>query len=203
MENFGPAFFLASWLTGQLFRVKKQADVETKLTKIEVRAESLLQKLNGLVQHFAGHTYGPPNGVHLVPRVASIRFLELVLVNPSQYPVIDFSTELSIHHVSATSVIADPSSTQRLSLGITFPQAEPHRATTIELQSERTGVIARMSTRTHTALQLFVIHRFGDEVSVAFQTYAEGALAHEDCSSELLRVDLHSLEEYANRSAYG
>lgn len=42
---FGPSFFLASWLSGQYFRVKRQAKVEDNLEKIEKRASDILNSL--------------------------------------------------------------------------------------------------------------------------------------------------------------
>lgn len=42
---FGPSFFLASWLTGQYFRVTRQAKVEDNLEKIEKRANDILNRL--------------------------------------------------------------------------------------------------------------------------------------------------------------
>ena len=42
---FGPSFFLASWLSGQYFRVTRQAKVEGNLEKIEKRADDILNSL--------------------------------------------------------------------------------------------------------------------------------------------------------------
>lgn len=42
---FGPSFFLASWLSGQYFRVARQAKVEGNLEKIEKRANDILNSL--------------------------------------------------------------------------------------------------------------------------------------------------------------
>lgn len=42
---FGPSFFLASWLSGQYFRVTRQAKVESNFEKIENRANSILNSL--------------------------------------------------------------------------------------------------------------------------------------------------------------
>lgn len=42
---FGPSFFLASWLSGQYFRVTRQAKVESNFEKIESRANKILTSL--------------------------------------------------------------------------------------------------------------------------------------------------------------
>ncbi|WP_411382946.1 hypothetical protein ACK3BK_17030 [Pseudomonas sp. L7] len=81
---FGPAFFLASWLVGQIFRVRKQAGVERSLGDVESRLINLTTSLGGVegrlenistgleknVQELVGHINGGdsfccvmPNGV--------------------------------------------------------------------------------------------------------------------------------------------
>lgn len=45
IANFGPSFFLASWMTGQFFRVRKQAGVESSLTTLEGRVSNVLERL--------------------------------------------------------------------------------------------------------------------------------------------------------------
>jgi hypothetical protein len=55
---FGPSFFLASWITGQFFRVKKQVKVESSLSVMEDRLRELLttleQKTADLISHVSG-----------------------------------------------------------------------------------------------------------------------------------------------------
>ena len=53
---FGPSFFLASWATGQFFRVRKQAQVESNLLSIEGRLENVVSKLEQQAKDFAGPT---------------------------------------------------------------------------------------------------------------------------------------------------
>jgi len=45
IANFGPSFFLASWMTGQFFRVRKQAGVESSLSLLEGRLSGVLDRL--------------------------------------------------------------------------------------------------------------------------------------------------------------
>lgn len=35
ISGFGPAFFLASWMTGQFFRIRKQEKVQSGLSSVE------------------------------------------------------------------------------------------------------------------------------------------------------------------------
>lgn len=55
---FGPTFFLISWMTGQLFRVKKQSKVESNLTEIENRVGSLLKELELKAERITNHITG-------------------------------------------------------------------------------------------------------------------------------------------------
>jgi len=55
---FGPSFFLASWITGQFFRVRKQVKVENSLAAMENRLNDLLTtleiKTTDLINHISG-----------------------------------------------------------------------------------------------------------------------------------------------------
>ncbi|QKY07985.1 hypothetical protein [Janthinobacterium lividum] len=55
---FGPAFFLTSWLVGQIFRVKKQVGVEKSLGDVEERMETLTTKLEGVEGRLESMTAG-------------------------------------------------------------------------------------------------------------------------------------------------
>lgn len=58
MGAFGPAFFLASWLTGQIFRIKKQAGVENHLQLLEERLVGLVNKIETETQELLNHITG-------------------------------------------------------------------------------------------------------------------------------------------------
>jgi hypothetical protein len=47
VKNFGPSFFLLSWMTGQWFRVKKQSGVESRLDQIAGRIEKAANDVTG------------------------------------------------------------------------------------------------------------------------------------------------------------
>ena len=55
---FGPTFFLASWITGQFFRVKKQVKVESSLNVMEDRLKQLLDTLEQKTMDLIGHVSG-------------------------------------------------------------------------------------------------------------------------------------------------
>jgi hypothetical protein len=58
LAAFGPSFFLASWLTGQVFRVRKQAGVESSLQMLEGRVTGLVDKLEGATRELVNHMTG-------------------------------------------------------------------------------------------------------------------------------------------------
>jgi hypothetical protein len=58
LAAFGPSFFLASWLTGQVFRVRKQAGVESSLQALEGRIIELVDKLEEETQELLNHMTG-------------------------------------------------------------------------------------------------------------------------------------------------
>lgn len=58
LAAFGPSFFLASWLTGQVFRVRKQAGVESGLLVLETRLNGLVDKIEGSTLELLNHMTG-------------------------------------------------------------------------------------------------------------------------------------------------
>jgi len=58
LAAFGPSFFLASWLTGQVFRVRKQAGVESSLQALEGRMTGLVDKLEDKTRDLVNHITG-------------------------------------------------------------------------------------------------------------------------------------------------
>ncbi|WP_043311344.1 hypothetical protein [Pseudomonas sp. ML96] len=58
LAALGPSFFLASWLTGQVFRVRKQAGVESGLQSLERRLSGLVEKIEGDTRELLNHMTG-------------------------------------------------------------------------------------------------------------------------------------------------
>jgi len=56
--NLGPAFFFASWMTGQIFRVRKQAGVESSLAAVEQRIQAVTERLEHQTEQLVGHVTG-------------------------------------------------------------------------------------------------------------------------------------------------
>ncbi|MBA3591170.1 hypothetical protein, partial [Methylibium sp.] len=90
---FGPSFFLASWATGQFFRVQKQVGVEKNLTSIETRVTTLVERLEKHTTDFLGYATGGDSWASFRPMLPSRDTLELMLHNESKYPVFDVYAE--------------------------------------------------------------------------------------------------------------
>lgn len=58
LAAFGPSFFLASWLVGQVFRVRKQAGVESGLQTLETRLNGVVDKIEGDTRELLNHMTG-------------------------------------------------------------------------------------------------------------------------------------------------
>jgi hypothetical protein len=91
---FGPSFFLASWATGQFFRVQKQASVEKNLTSIETRVDNLVTRLERHSEDFIGYSTGSDSVAYFVPMITGSDVVDLALMNKSVYPVFDIHSEV-------------------------------------------------------------------------------------------------------------
>lgn len=58
ISAFSPAFFLASWMTGQFFRIKKQESVQQGINSVETRVEKLLVELENKAKELVCYTTG-------------------------------------------------------------------------------------------------------------------------------------------------
>jgi hypothetical protein len=58
ISAFGPAFFLASWMTGQFFRIRKQEYVQSGLSSVETRLQSLVEQLEMHAKEITHYTTG-------------------------------------------------------------------------------------------------------------------------------------------------
>lgn len=72
---FGPSFFLVSWATGQVFRVKKQEDVEHKLSSLEANLNTLLDHVTP--QHRADPTQ-QDDSARVIPLSRVVEFYDAV-----------------------------------------------------------------------------------------------------------------------------
>jgi hypothetical protein len=94
IEIFAPAFFLLSWLSGQIVRVRKQAAVEGSLSKVESRLEAVVSRLETQSQEFRGFTIGEGAVLRMEPTISQRPFVGLSLFNLSNYPAFDIHLRL-------------------------------------------------------------------------------------------------------------
>ena len=100
IANFATSFFFLSWLSGQVFRVKKQAHVEAGLASVEQRIGVLLSKIEAQTESLLGYSVGGINSAKLVMAIGGAvshpgrQLAMLHLMNESQYPIFDVRIDL-------------------------------------------------------------------------------------------------------------
>lgn len=170
---FGPSFFLASWATGQFFRVQKQATVERNLTSIESRVDSLVTRLEKHAQDFIGYSTGSDSVAYLQPMITSPGIVEFGLLNNSAYPVFDVHAEL----IDLDEPI-DPEkgrfwTRHRFSLQSLYPNKIVMCAYRFDLANRaRLNINVFIQTRTQGLTQQFRIVKTLDGISIAVKTTA-------------------------------
>ena len=87
LANFGPSFFLASWMTGQFFRVRKQAGVETSLGKVESRLNHLIDELEAKTQHMIGYITGGSSYLYFMPLQVQGNKIMWIACHSGEYPL--------------------------------------------------------------------------------------------------------------------
>ncbi len=77
LAAFGPSFFLAAWLTGQVFRVRKQAGMETSLQALEGRMTGLVDKLEDKTRDLVNHINGGDSYCYMNVMADSIKWIAI------------------------------------------------------------------------------------------------------------------------------
>jgi len=90
---FGPSFFLLSWITGQLFRVKKQTKVDSDLKTIESRIASLVDTLEDQTTELSNYSSGGDSFVYFAPTIVTTSGFpaSLWVFHKGKYPIYDLS----------------------------------------------------------------------------------------------------------------
>jgi len=170
---FGPSFFLASWATGQFFRVQKQATVEKNLTSIESRVDSLVTRLERHAQDFIGYATGSDSVAYFMPMITGPEIVELGLINNSAYPVFDVHAEV----IDLDEPI-DPEkgklwTRHRFSLQSLYPSKIVMGAYRFDLANRaRLNINIFIQTRTQGLIQQFRIVKTPGGISIAVKTAA-------------------------------
>ncbi len=92
---FGPSFFLCSYVSGNIVRVKRQQAAEEKFVSIETRIESVLERLDKHAKDFLGYATGAGGFAKFIIFKGVIpNTITLQIINMSDYPVFDFYSEV-------------------------------------------------------------------------------------------------------------
>jgi hypothetical protein len=88
---FGPTFFLASWMTSQFFRVKKQVKLEDSFGNVERRVgqviDELEQRTQNLLAHITGGESFPSIDIGSIDHASDVGVL--LIVHHGSHPLYD------------------------------------------------------------------------------------------------------------------
>jgi hypothetical protein len=108
IANFGSAFFLSSWMTGQLVRIRRQARVEDGLSTLEERLSRIAQDLDAAVVDLQGYMSGGDSYCYFSPSfgVANSRW---IVVQSGKYPLYNVAARVvDLSLVDAAMRAGDP-----------------------------------------------------------------------------------------------
>jgi hypothetical protein len=87
---FGPAFFFASWLAAQWFRVKKQQGVDKGLGTIEQSIKDTLAKLDATATQLSGHITGGDSVCYFFgPSTRDDTWRDMLVIHSGAHPLYD------------------------------------------------------------------------------------------------------------------
>jgi hypothetical protein len=177
---FGPSFFLASWATGQFFRIKKQVGVDRNLTNIEARVTTLVERLEKHTTDFVGHATGGDSYASFLPSISRSDVIELMLSNQSKYPVFDIFAE-AIDLDEPIDPEAGKFWTRRpFVLRSIYPGKAVMGAYSFDVRGKNAlNVNVFVQSRNKGLIQQFRVARVGDWFSIAIRTTVEGEVVQE------------------------
>ncbi|AZE35220.1 hypothetical protein C4K06_2187 [Pseudomonas chlororaphis subsp. aureofaciens] len=85
--NFGGAFFFVSWMSGQFFRVRKQASVEESFGSVEKRLNHLIDELETKSQHMIGYITGGDSHLYFLPLQSVGNKIQWLACHSGEYPL--------------------------------------------------------------------------------------------------------------------
>jgi hypothetical protein len=95
VTTFGPAFFLASWATGQFIRVRRQSHVESNLRTIQSRLESLLTQIETRTSDLLAQITGGDSFCYVQLFDIQQNTAHILAVNTSAHPVFNGSGNMA------------------------------------------------------------------------------------------------------------
>ena len=85
--NFGGAFFFISWISGQFFRVRKQASVEDSFGSVGERLNHLVDELETKTQHMIGYITGGDSHLYFMPVLGEGNKIQWIACHCGDYPL--------------------------------------------------------------------------------------------------------------------
>jgi hypothetical protein len=70
IASFGPSFFLASWMTGQIFRVRKQAGMEARIESLQDRLRQMVDDFHDKALWTINHITGGDSYCYAEPQLS-------------------------------------------------------------------------------------------------------------------------------------
>lgn len=95
-SNFGGAFFFTSWMTGQFFRVRKQAGVENSLSKVEARVLAITDRLEKSTEELVGHMTGGEGSIQINVLINDFGYTDWMAVHLGTSPYTMYNVSVRI-----------------------------------------------------------------------------------------------------------
>lgn len=176
--SFGPAFFFASWMTGQIFRVRKQSGVESSLLAVEARIHSVTERLESQTRQFLGHVTGGPGYCYIhVGRQNEDESLWL-LVHEGPYPM--YSINVRIEDLDTPQDYFN--SSQEDDRAFCVPELAPGQGRVLEYYNLGSGDARNfkvyMSARNGTLIQIIKFRRIDGTWTWATQVETPEGIVH-------------------------
>lgn len=190
MAAFGPAFFLASWATSQIFRVKKQAKVEERL---ETMITDLERRTTDLVAHITGGSSFPRFAMTAMDPAPDL--VTLLAHHHGEHTLYDVEariSDLDIFNAAMSSgqppLQAMAAADTNVSLGLLIPDHVSLSSTNFDLTGK---VAARFnifsSARNGSFVQMLRLARIGADWVEASRT-----VKHTDAGEVVLFEEVHA-----------
>jgi hypothetical protein len=174
---FAPSFFLASWATGQFFRVQKQVTLEKNLTGIEVRISKVVERLEKQSEDLLGYAKGGHGWPRFMPVFPADNTFELMILNESSYPVFDVQARL----IDLDEPVDPTNGKLWTNHWFVLPSLYPNKAVMGAYRMNLSGkqrlrLNVFIQTRSAGLVQEFRIERAGNWYSIASRTKFDGTV---------------------------
>ncbi len=137
ISGFGTAFFLASWMTGQFFRVRKQEGLQVGLSSIENRLIAVVGQLETNTQELASHMTGGDSYCYFAVEVSSGNTSTWTAVHEGKYSLYGVGARIvDAALVSGAIARGNPFESDRIVNIGELPPSTAKPALTIDLGSE-------------------------------------------------------------------